>query len=52
MKGKHRWDTDWIPGAQTWRFLRCRACGQPWSALRPIAVCPCWKMRLPKRKEK
>lgn len=48
----HRWNTLWSADAETWRFSVCRACGQQWSALRPTAVCPCWKMRLPKRKEK
>lgn len=49
MKGKHRWDTEWIPEAQTWRFLRCRACGQDHRVDRPTLRCVCWKLRLPKR---
>ena len=51
MKNKHRWDMHVVEAALRGHSSKCRACGQPWSALRPTAVCPCWKMRLP-RKEK
>jgi len=52
MKPKwHRWRLDFDNCGDDY-LSDCKACGAESDDENIVAKCPCWKMRLPKRKEK
>ena len=49
---KHTWRYAETDPHELYGYQPCRRCGQSHAAMRPTLRCVCWKMRLPKRKEK